>query len=97
MNDTFVRKVRSPPVAGWWVILVAGGLLLLQWFVYLGVTSAQPAWILALWGQDVRWPFVQNLWVWVMVVFKICVWLLALVVLWLTLCARQLRKQSGGA
>jgi hypothetical protein len=92
MNDPFEKKVRAAAVAGWWVILVAAGFLTLQWLVYLAIMSIQPAWLLALWGQGVDWPFVQNLWLWIMAIFKMCVWLLILVVLWLTLWARQLRK-----
>jgi len=96
MNDTFEKKVRAAAVAGWWVVLVATGFLTLQWLVYLAVTNTKPAWFPALWGPGVDWPFVQSVWFWVTVVFKFFVWLLVLAVLWLTLWARQLRKQSGG-
>ena len=54
--------------------------------------NARPEWIRALWGLDVTWAFVQNVWFLVIVVFKFCVWLMALAALWLTLWARQLRK-----
>ena len=96
MNDTFEKKVRAAAVAGWWVILVAVGFLLVVWLVYLAIMSNQPAWILALCGRDVSWPDLQNLSLWILSVFKMCVWLMFLVVLWLTLWARQLRKQAGG-
>jgi hypothetical protein len=92
MNDPFEKKVRSAAVAGWWVILVAIGFLLLQWLAYLAIMETRPGWMLALWGPDVSWPFVQNLWFWVIAIFKMCVWFMALAVLWLTLWARQLRK-----
>jgi hypothetical protein len=48
MNDTFEKKVRSAAVAGWWVILVAVGFLLLNWLIYLAATAARPAWFLSL-------------------------------------------------
>ena len=55
--------------------------------------SARPAWLLVMWGQgDVSWGFVQTVSLWFMAIYKFCVWLLILVVLWLTLWARQLRK-----
>jgi len=92
MNDAFEKKVRAAAVAGWWVVLVAIGFLTLLWVLYLAVMPTHPQWMLALWGPDVTWAFVQNVWFCVMVVFKFCVWLMALVVLWLTLWARQLRK-----
>ena len=92
MNEPFERKVRAASVAGWWVVLIAVGFLTLQWLVYLAVMSAQPAWLLAMWGPGVDWPFVQNGGFWALVAFKFCVWLMVLAVLWLTLWARQLRK-----
>ena len=92
MNDSFEKKVRSAAAAGWRVFLIAAGFVTIQWLVYLGVTHARPEWMLALWGPDVSWVFVQNVWLWVMVAFKFCVWLMGVTALWLTLWARQLRK-----
>jgi len=92
MNDLFEKRLRAAAVAGWWVILVALGFLILLWLMYLVVMATQPAWMLALWGPDASWPFIQNVWFWGIVAFKFCFWLMTLVVLWLTLWARQLRK-----
>jgi hypothetical protein len=63
MNDNFEKKVRAA-VAGWWVVLIAAGFVTLQWLIYLAVMSAQPGWVLAMWGPDVSWAFVQNVWFW---------------------------------
>ena len=95
MNDTFEKRIRAAAVAGWWVILVAIGFLFVLWLVYIATISTQPAWFLSLCGRDVSWPFVQTVWFWILSIFEMCVWLLFLVVLWLTLWVRQLRKQSG--
>jgi len=92
MNDSFEKKVRAAAVAGWWAFLVAAGFITLQWFVYLVVTNARPRWMLALWGPDVSWDFVQTVWLWALVSLKFCVWLLALASHWLTFWAKQLRK-----
>jgi hypothetical protein len=97
MNNVFEKRVRAAAIAGWWVLLIAAGFILLQWIAYLLVMDARPAWLPSLWGPDVSWSFIQNVWFWVVAIFKLCVWLLALVVLWLTLWARQLRKRAGGA
>jgi hypothetical protein len=48
--------------------------------------------MIALWGQDVSWDFMQTVSLWFLGVFKLFLWFLILVVLWLTLWARQLRK-----
>src|SRR5262245_16971522 len=97
MNDPFEKKVRAAAVAGWWVILIGYALLTLTWVVYLVLTSARPAWMLAAWGQDVSWDFMQVVSLWFLGVFKLFLWLLLLMVLWLTLWARQLRKPDRQA
>ncbi len=94
MNDEFERKVRGAGVAGWWTVLACAGVLLLQWVAYLIVMSAQPALILSLWGTT-SWPEVQHLWLLATVSLKVFVFVLAILCLWLTLWARQLRK--GGS
>ena len=92
MNDPFEKKVRAAAVAGWWVVLIGCALLLVTWLAYLGIMSARPAWLLAMFGPDAGWTLVQTISLWFMAVFKLILWLLILVVLWLTLWARQLRK-----
>jgi hypothetical protein len=97
MQDPFERKVSAAAVAAWWVDLAGFVLLTLTWGVYLALVSARPAWIRAVWGQDVSWEFMQMASLWFLGVFKLFLWFLILVALWLTLWARQLRKHSGGA
>jgi hypothetical protein len=94
MNDVFEKRVRAAGVAGWWVVLIAVGFLLVQWPLYLLVISAHPAWLLSLWGPDMTWSFVQTVWFWGLVAMKALIWPLALAALWLTLWARQLRRRA---
>ena len=99
MNDSFEKKVRAAAVAGWWVVLIGYALLIATWAVYLGLMSDRPVWLLRMWGGDVvnqglSWEFMQTVSLWFMGVFKLCLWLLFLVVLWLALWARQLRKMD---
>lgn len=95
MNDNFEKKVRGAGVAGWWTVLVAVAFLLLQWVLYLFLMSSRPVWLLSLWGRGVTWEYVQNLWFLALAFLKVSVLVLALVSLWLTLWARQLRKGAG--
>jgi hypothetical protein len=97
MNDAFGKKIQSAAVAGWWTLLIAAGFLTLQWIAYLLVLSARPALLLPLFGQDASWQTVQKVWFWALAIVKVCLWLSALLVLWLTLWARQLRKQVGSS
>lgn len=93
MNEDFAKKVRSAAVAGWWTLLIASLFLLVQWIVYLVVMRCHPAYMLRFWGAgDVSWPFIQTLWLWITAIFKMIIWVLALVVIWLSLWARGLRK-----
>jgi hypothetical protein len=95
MNDDFERKVRGAGIAGWWTVLVAAAGLLLQWVAYLFVMSTRPAFALAVWGAGTDWPEVQHLWLLGTVVLKILVFVLALLCVWLTLWARELRMARG--
>ncbi len=98
MNDPFEKRVRAAAVAGWWTVLAGYALLLLVWLVYLLILSAQPAWLLALWGGgDVSWSFVQTVALWFLGAFKLFLWFLFLAALWLTLWARQMRKTDQQA
>lgn len=91
MND-FEKKVRAAAVAAWWVVLVGFASLTVIWLVYLAFVTTRPNWLLAMWGQEVSWDFMQTVSLWFMGVFKLFLWFLLLAALWLTLWARQLRK-----
>ena len=92
MNDPFEKKVRAAAVAGWWVVMIGYALLTLTWAVYLVLVSVRPAWMPALWGHDIKWDFMQVVSLWLLGVFKLFLWSLFLLALWLTLWARQMRK-----
>ena len=93
MNDIFEKRVRAAAIAGWWTVLIAVGFITLMWIIYLAVMSARPAW---LWGPDIDWAFVQRVWFCAIAFLEFVVWLMALATIWLTLWARQLRKQADG-
>ena len=95
MNDDFERKVQCAGVAGWWTVLVAAAVVTIQWVAYLFVMSSRPAFALSVWGSGASWPEVQHLWLLGTAFLKIFVFVLALLCLWLTLWARQLRKAGG--
>jgi hypothetical protein len=95
MNDLFEKRIRAAAIAGWWVVLIGYASLTAIWLVYLALVAARPNWLLAMWGQDIGWDFVQTVSLGLMGVFKVFLWLLLLAALWLTLWARQLRKLEG--
>jgi hypothetical protein len=94
MNDPFEKKVWAAGIAAWWVVLTGYLLLTVVWLVYLAIVTNRPAWLLAMWGQDVSWEFMQTVSLWFIGVFKLFLWFVFLTALWLTLWARQLRKMD---
>jgi hypothetical protein len=95
MNEIFEKRVKAAAVAGWWTVLITVAFITLQWIIYLVVMHTRPAWFLSMWGPEVNWAFVHIVWFWAIVVLKFILWLTILVVIWLTLWARQLRKADG--
>jgi hypothetical protein len=92
MGETFTGKVRTAAVAGWWTLLIAYCILLIQWFAYLLIMTKRPTGMLCLWGEGVSWSELRTIWLWAMVAYKLCVGMMIFVVIWLTLWARQLKK-----
>ena len=95
MSDSFQTKLHSAVISGWWTLLVAAVILLIQWILYLLVVPAQPHWVLTLWGPGANWEQVRSIWFWFLAGFKITLLALAFLLLWLTLWARQMRKSSA--
>jgi len=93
MDEIFIKKVRAAAVAGWWTVLIAYCILLIQWFAYLIIIPRQPSEILFFWGESVTWQEIRAIWLWAMVAYKLCVAMMMFVVIWLTLFARQLAKK----
>jgi hypothetical protein len=99
MDDLFTKKVRTAAVAGWWTLLIMACFGLVQWLLFLFIFSRQPDFLPALMGRGVTWPMVATMWLWAMAAFKLGAWFVALVVIWLTLWARQLscRKELSSS
>jgi hypothetical protein len=95
MNDNLESRIRCAAVAGWWTLVIVVALFLIQWIVYLLLVPAQPAWLLTLWGPGATWQEIRTLWFWFLVCFKSFLLLVAFLLVWLTLWARQLRKCTG--
>ena len=92
MDDQFVKKVWTAAVAGWWTLLIAFGLLMVQWLVYLIIVPLEPAWLMCLWGKGETWSSIRTIWFWGMAVLKLGLLLATFVVIWLTIWARKLKQ-----
>lgn len=95
MNDAFQQRLRAAATAGWRTLLIAVGFLTLVWIIFLVLMSTRPSWYQSLLGPGVSWEDLQVVGLWAVAIFKMCIWLMALVVLWLTLWSRQLGKRRS--
>lgn len=86
------ERIRCAAVAGWWTLLVALGLFIVDWLLYLLVVPARPSFVLKAWGPGSDWDQVQTLWFWFLAGYKVLLVLVAFVLLWVTLWGRELRK-----
>lgn len=92
MNDTLEIRIRGAAAAAWWTLLIGLAFLFVQWILYLVFMSSHPAWLLSLWGPNLGWETMNQIWFWALVLLKVFLVLIAFVALWLTLWAQQLRK-----
>ena len=97
MDDVLRRRVRAAAVAAWWTLLAAAAFVTLQWLLFLGITHAQPAFVLTFWGPGATWEHVRSTWFESLLLAKLTLWPIAIAAAWLTLWARQLGRPSGGA
>jgi hypothetical protein len=93
MDEIFAKKVKAAAVAGWWTVLIAYCILLIQWIAYLVIMKTQPAAILYIWGGGITWLAIRDIWLLAMVAYKLCVAMMIFIVIWLTLWAKQLSKK----
>ncbi len=91
MESTLSRRVRTAAVAGWWTLLVAAAFATAAWLMFTGFMCRQPAWILKLWG-GVTYEGILPYALWAFTVYKVFIWMLLLVTVWLSLWARGLRR-----
>ena len=93
MDQLFTKRVRAAASAGWWTVLIAYIILLIQWFAFLAIMSGRPDAMLSLWGPGATWQEIRTIWLWGMVAFKLLVGTMLFAVIWLTLWARQLARK----
>ena len=97
MADTFTARVRSAAVAGWWTILIMAVWMTLSWLAWIGMLSAKPDFMLAMWGGDaMTWAQMHEMVVTFFAVFKMVILTFLIATIWLSLRARQLRRQNAG-
>ena len=91
MDDLLYKKVRAAASAGWWTLLVAVILATVAWGVFLAMHHCKCPCVSAMWG-GVSPDTMLNVALWMIAAFKLVIWTIFLIVVWLTIWARKLRK-----
>lgn len=92
-NSEMAKRVRAAAVAGWWTILIAVIYMTAAWLGFLTLLHCKPDWMLWMWGGgDLNWDQVHNIVIYFFSVFKLIMFTAVLVLLWLTLWARKLKR-----
>ena len=91
MDAIFHKKVRSAAVAGWWTLLVAWLLGVAAWGAYLAVWNCRPEWMTPLWGGS-SWEDMQTVTIWMFAAYKLVIWMIFLVVVWLSIWSCRLKR-----
>ncbi len=92
MTGTFTQRVRAAASAGWWTILIAVIWMTLAWLAYLVLQHSRPDWLLVLWGGGTTWDQVHWLMLIFTAVFKLILFTMLMVTIWLTIWGRKLKK-----
>lgn len=96
MSDDFLKGLRSAVAAGWYTILIAVIWMTASWGVFQIVMRTCPDWVLSVWGiKDVDWPIAQVIMLCFFGMWKLILFVGVLVVIWLTLWQRRLRRAAG--
>ncbi|MEI6806588.1 MAG: hypothetical protein WCK49_08815 [Myxococcaceae bacterium] len=91
MDELFAQRLKAASRAGWWMLLIAVGMQLIQWGAYSYLMAKQPEGLLALLGPDMSWEAFQEICIWFATAFKLAIWVLFLLVVWVSLWAKQSR------
>ncbi len=98
MNETLQKRVRSAAVAGWWTIFIAAVWMTVSWLALLAILNIEPGWMLRLWGyQDtdsLHWQQVRTIVLYFFSIFKLMLFAFVIVVIWLTLWSRRLKREG---
>jgi hypothetical protein len=91
MEDMLQKRVRAAAIAGWWTLLVA---VIFHLFVTSGfavLMHAKPSWVTSAWG-GLSWDEIKHVGLYMIGTYRVLVWLMFLVVVWLTIWSRRLKR-----
>jgi hypothetical protein len=95
MQNTFEQRLSTAVRAGWWTLLIALGVVLLQWFGTAVFFDRHPDWFLRMWGPDMTWASIETTVLQFLLLFRIFVGAFLVILIWATLWSRSLRKRAS--
>lgn len=94
MPTTFEQRLSAAVRAGWWTVLIAIGVVSLQWIGYATFIAKQPAWFLRLWGPDMSWARIESMVLQSLILFRLFVGAFLLVVIWGSFWSVALKRRA---
>jgi len=93
MSDVFAKRVSAAAGAGWWTLLVFVIWYVLAWIMAWVLMRSEPQWVLDMLGaRALTWEKVSTIYLWFFGALKTLVFLGLIVVVWLSLWARRLKR-----
>jgi hypothetical protein len=94
MSDPLATRVKAAAGAAWWTVLAGAAFLTFGWLAFVFVLMTEPQWLLFLWGgkEHLTWDEVQHLALTFVGAYKVVLFAVLLIAVWLSLWTRKLMK-----
>lgn len=93
MEDLMHKRVRAAATAGWWALLVAVIMIVLQAIGANALAGMHPSWAPLLWG-GASIERIQRIVLNMMAVFRVLVVVMFIIVVWLSTWSCKLKRMS---
>jgi len=94
MSEPLEKRIRAAAGATWMLLLILVIWMTVTYVLWLGLVYTRMEWVRTLWGGDVTWSEMQWVTLWFFGAFKLGLFAVLAVAIWLTLFARRLRKAA---
>jgi hypothetical protein len=95
MQSTFEQKLSSAVRAGWWTLLIAVGMVLIQWIGTAAFISRHPGWFLRFWAPHMTWPQIERITMQFLLSFRVFVGIFATILIWASVWSLVLKRRVG--
>src|SRR5262245_57581049 len=97
MQSQFEPRLSSAVRAGWWTLLIALGIILVQWIGSAVFIAGQPTWFRRFWAPDMTWAQIEHMTLQFLLLFRVFVGIFATVLVWASVWSLLLKRRAGAA